>query len=72
MNAVDKNFGSSVIRAALEEGDVHIKPLAERLGWTFPRVYSRMKTYAKCQKNKELTKISPGVYKLTPIDTGDN
>lgn len=61
--SMNKEAGASIIRAALDEGDVEVRKLASRIGWSFPRVLSRMRTYAK-NSNKPLMKVKAGVYRL--------
>lgn len=67
----DINFnmqlGRSLIRASLFEGDVCVVALAEKMNWSFQRVYSQMKTIAKKEK-KQLIKVKKGVFKLAVVE----
>ena len=54
---------SAVKTALLTLSEIHIKELADKLGWSFPRTYSQLKTQAK-KLGKTLIKVKSGVYKL--------
>ena len=56
------------IENTLTNGELHTKETCKELGWSFPRVRSRMLTIAK-KLDSTLTKRARGVYYLEPHTT---
>ncbi len=65
VSAMSRDAGREVLKAALAEGDVRVRELAKKLGWSFQRTYSMLKTLAKKKYEKSLVKVGPGLYKLS-------